>query len=93
MSARICAVASTLLAALVCASPAPAETYRGLTIAPERRCTPYSSDDYPYPQSVEAQIVADLGGAIYGPYTGTTSSTTRDTDIEHTTGPKPSRSD
>ena len=76
-------VASTLIAALFCTSPAPAETYRGVTVAPEHRCTPYSPDNYPYPQSVEAQIVADLGGAIYGPYTGTYFRSTRDTDIEH----------
>ena len=37
----------------------------------------------PYSQSVEAQIVARLGGRIYGPYTGTTFSGARDTDIEH----------
>ena len=76
-------IASTLVAVATCTSPAPAETYRGVTVAPEHRCTPYSSDDYPYPQSVEAQIVAALGGAIYGPYTGTTFRSTRDTDIEH----------
>ena len=74
---------ATLMASLVCASPAPAETYRGVTIAPESRCAPYNSSDYPYPQSVEAQIVADLGGALYGPYTGTYFRSTRDTDIEH----------
>ena len=74
---------ATLMAALVCASPAPAETYRGVTIAPESRCALYNPSDYPYPQSVEAQIVAELGGAIYGPYTGTSFRSTRDTDIEH----------
>ena len=31
-------LAATLMAALVCASPATAETYRGITIAPESRC-------------------------------------------------------
>ena len=77
------AMAATLLAALICAAPATAETYRGITIAPESRCTPYNPDDYPYPQSVEAQIVAALGGAVYGPYTGTYFRSTRDTDIEH----------
>ena len=76
-------IASTLAAAMLCTSPATAETYRGVTIAPESRCAPYNSSDYPYPQSVEAQIVADLGGAIYGPYTGTYFRSTRDTDIEH----------
>ena len=76
------AIASLLAAAVLFATPA-AETYRGLTIAPEHRCSPYSPDDYPYPQSVEARIVAELGGAIYGPYTGTYFRSTRDTDIEH----------
>ena len=76
-------ITSTLVAVVVFASPATAETYRGVTIAPEHRCTPYSPDDYPYPQSVEARIVAGLGGAVYGPYTGTTFRSTRDTDIEH----------
>ena len=76
-------LAATLMTALVSASPATAETYRGVTIAPEHRCTPYNPNDYPYPQSVEAQIVAELSGAIYGPYTGTYFRSTRDTDIEH----------
>ncbi len=76
-------IASTLMAVAALTSPATAETYRGVTVAPEHRCTPYSSDEYPYPQSVEAQIVATLGGAIYGPYTGTHFRSTRDTDIEH----------
>ena len=77
------AIASLLAAAVLFATPAAAETYRGLTIAPEHRCSPYSPDDYPYPQSVKARIVAELSGAIYGPYTGTYFRSTRDTDIEH----------
>ena len=47
------------------------------------RCSPYDADDYPYSQSVEPRIVADMGGIIYGPYTGNTFSSTRETDIEH----------
>ena len=43
----------------------------GITIAPENRCSPYNAGDYSYPQSVERQIVAQQGGRIYGPYTGT----------------------
>ena len=58
-------------------------TWRGLTIAAENRCSPYDSNDYRYPQSVEAQIVADMGGIIYGPYTGTHFDSTSETDIEH----------
>ena len=63
--------------------PAPAVTWRGLTIADEDRCSPYDSDDYSYPQSVEPRIVAGMGGVIYGPYTGRRFSNMRQTDIEH----------
>ena len=62
---------------------AAAETWRGLTVAPEHRCAPYDKRrDYPYPQSVERDIVRELG-AVYGPYTGTCFASTRETDIEH----------
>jgi len=54
-----------------------------LVVAPENRCSHYDSDSYPYSQSVEAQIVARMGGRIYGPYTGTTFGSTGETDIEH----------
>ncbi|MXX82496.1 MAG: DUF1524 domain-containing protein [Chloroflexi bacterium] len=54
-----------------------------LTVAPENRCSPYDSGDYDYPQSVESQIVGQMGGRIYGPYTGRTFANTRETDIEH----------
>ena len=59
------------------------DSWRGLAVAPERRCTPYERRDYPYPQSVEAGIVASMGGRIYGPYTGRYFASTRQTDIEH----------
>ena len=60
-----------------------AETWRGLVVAPEHRCAPYNKRrDYPYPQSVERDIVRDLG-AVYGPYTGTCFASTTVTDIEH----------
>ena len=58
-------------------------TWRGLTVAAENRCSPYDSNHYRYPQSVEAQIVAAMGGIIYGPYTGTHFDSTSETDIEH----------
>ena len=57
-------------------------SWRGLTVAPERRCSPYDVDDYRYPQSVEDRIVAELGG-VYGPYTGRWFASESDTDIEH----------
>ena len=59
------------------------ETWRGLAVSPEHRCTPYSRQDYPYPQSVEKNIVAEMGGRIYGPYTGRYFGSTKQTDIEH----------
>ena len=37
----------------------------------------------PYPQSVEPDIVASMGGITYGPYTGTWFDSTSETDIEH----------
>ena len=61
---------------------ATAETWRGLVVAPEHRCSTYDSGDYSYPQSVEARIVAEIG-KIYGPYSGRCFSSTSETDIEH----------
>ena len=66
-------------------TPTPTQTtsmWRGLTVAPEYRCSDYDSDEYHYPPSVEPKIV-DAQGGIYGPYTGTWFDSTRDTDIEH----------
>ena len=59
------------------------DTYRGVKVAPENRCTPFRREDYPFPQSVEKVIVAKLGGVIYGPYTGACFRDTGETDIEH----------
>ena len=44
---------------------------------------PYDRSDYRYSQSVEAEIVATMGGRIYGPYTGRHYRSFKDTDIEH----------
>ncbi len=59
-----------------------AETWRGLVVEPEQRCSHYRSSDYSYPPSVEPRIVAELG-KIYSPYTGQCFSSIRQTDIEH----------
>ncbi len=79
------AVVVLVLATLV-AGPAvgtvSAQTWRGLQVAPEYRCSPYDADDYRYPQSVEDRITAELGG-VYGPYTGRWFNSDRETDIEH----------
>ena len=55
----------------------------GIRIVSENRCSPYNSDDYHYPQSVEPQIIAQQGGRIYGPYTGRYFANRGETDIEH----------
>ena len=73
---------STKVPTTVTVHPRNNATWRGLTVAPEHRCSTYDSDDYRYPQSVERKIVNAQGG-IYGPYTGTWFNSTRQTDIEH----------
>ena len=60
----------------------PSNLWRGITIAPENRCSPYDADEYRYSPSVEPRIVEAQGG-IYGPYTGTWFETIKETDIEH----------
>jgi hypothetical protein len=58
--------------------------WRGLKIEPENRCSSYDkSEQYPYPQSVEDIIVENMGGVVYGPYTGRYFDNDRQTDIEH----------
>ncbi len=60
------------------------ETWRGLVVEPENRCSPYDkSSQYPYPQSVEDRVVAAMGGKVYGPYTGRYFDSDTQTDIEH----------
>ena len=41
-----------------------------------------TQDECPYSQSVEAHIIAEMGGQVYGPYTGRYGSL-RETDIKH----------
>ena len=77
------AAVASLVVGLALTPAIAGETWRGLTVAPEHRCSPYDKNrDYPYPRSVEADIVHELG-ALYGPYTGSCFTSTRDTDIEH----------
>lgn len=57
--------------------------WRGIRVAPENRCSPYDRDDYPYPQSVELDIIARAGGKICSPYTNECFESRFDTDIEH----------
>ena len=73
-----------MLAAAAVVEPAddPPRMWRGLVVADEDRCAPYDGDLYPYPPSVEDEIVRRLGG-IYSPYTCETFESTRQTDVEH----------
>ena len=71
------------IAAFGLVAGASAETWRGLTVAPEHRCSDYDKKrDYSYPQSVERDIVRQFG-AVYGPYTGRCFSSPTETDIDH----------
>lgn len=80
MNGRLAACCGLWLAA---ACPvAAAETWRGLTVAPEHRCARYEAGDYRYPQAVEPQIIARLG-KIFSPYTAQCFQHRRQTDIEH----------
>ena len=60
----------------------PSGLWRGITVAPENRCSGYDPEDYHYSPSVEPRIV-DAQGGIYSPYTGVWFESIRDTDIEH----------
>ena len=72
-----------LLAVFTVVGSASAETWYGLTVTPEHRCSPYErKHEYPYHQAIEREIVEELG-AVYGPYTGTCFASTKQTDIEH----------
>lgn len=61
---------------------AGAAIWRGLTVAPENRCSEYDRDDYQYSRSVEDELVKEYGGA-YSPYTGEWFAADTETDIEH----------
>ena len=49
-----------------------ADVLAGIPIQDEDRCTLYASVDYAYPQTLEVQIVAEMKGRFYNPYTGAT---------------------
>ena len=66
------------------ASIVHAETWMGLEIEPENRCSPYDRDrDYPYSQSLEPKILERMDGAIRCRYTGQVYDSLTETDIEH----------
>ncbi|MBD0788200.1 excalibur calcium-binding domain-containing protein [Vibrio sp. Y2-5] len=60
------------------------EIWHGLVVEPENRCSAYNKkEQYPYPASIEHDIVKQMGGVVYGPYTGHYFSSISSTDIEH----------
>ena len=72
-----------VIGAFAIAGAAAADTWRGLSVAPENRCSCYHKDrDYRHPPSVEPKIVEQQGG-IFGPYTGRCFPSIEVTDIEH----------
>ena len=71
------------VAVLSFALAADAETWRGIRVAEEHRCSSYERSDYRYPSSIEARIISSQTGRVYGPYTGRTFNGPGQTDIEH----------
>ena len=87
MIQRVKAIGLLVVSAILFATPVSSQdatgTWRGLVVAPEHRCAPCDrKQDYPYPQSIEEDIVRRLGG-VYGPYTDTCFASARETDVEH----------
>lgn len=73
----------SILMTLLAFAPAMGETWRGIVIAPEHRCSPYERKrDYHYPQSLKRDIIRQIG-AVYGVYTGTCFASPGQADIEH----------
>ena len=73
-----------VLLILTSSAAVSAESWRGLDVLPENRCSVYDKKrDYPYSQSVEDEIITLMSGKIYGPYTGRTFTNKEQTDIEH----------
>ena len=68
---------------LLFTGPIHSETWMGLEVRPENRCSVYDRDrDYRYSQSVEPAIAKRMGG-IRCRYTGQRYQSLRDTHIEH----------
>lgn len=77
-------ISAALFIVLLTGTSQAQERWNGLVVEPENRCSPYDkSEQYPYPQSVEDEIVQQMGGRVYGPYTGRFFQSDRMTDIEH----------
>lgn len=62
--------------------PPDLSVWRGLGVVAEHRCSTYDADDYCYPQSLEYDVIAELGG-VGSPYTLEVLESQRESDIEH----------
>ena len=69
------------LSILLSWSNVQAEEWNGLIVAPEDRCSEYDRRDYPYPQSVELDIIERDG--LVSLYTGRVFASRDSSDIEH----------
>ncbi len=86
MRPRVRLLAASLAVAVTMAvgGPLEAETWRGLVVAEENRCSPYDRDDYRYSPSVEQRIIdEELDRDIYSPYTGDYFDDKGEAGIEH----------
>ena len=67
---------------VICPSgPVLAEKWGGLRVEPENRCNQYNRKGYPYPQSVELEIIERDG--LVNRYTGKELTSRFASDIEH----------
>ena len=80
--ARVALRTTVLCAGVVLSVATAAETWRGLAVEPERRCSAYDPDHYSHPASIERAIV-DRQGGVFSPYTLRRFNSLRHTDIEH----------
>ena len=55
----------------------------GIPIREEHRCTPYRASSYSYPDSLELELLREMEGLYYSPYTGQAYADPREVDIEH----------
>ena len=60
-----------------------ANVLAGVSIREENRCSPYKASAYNYPDSLEADILREMDGHYYSPYTGEIYDGAREVDIEH----------
>ena len=64
-------------------SPPTPGMWRGLVVAPERRCSEYDPDDYRHPDSLRETVVTAMNERVYSPYTGVYYDDIRDVDVDH----------